>query len=315
MSVGNPYSSKVTKNGTTHFRSQTCIPIVATTNEGDTATADIAIGNVTYFPQAAALAAVHDKVKFHKVKLSWVPALPTTAGGSVVMYFDTDRTDTGPTDLQDAMQNKGARSGPIWSKLTYVCDRKMLRSNEMFSTTSDQASSSATNNTFTSPGRLHLHYTSQPGINYNSTSVTVGFAVIEYEVEFMFQSAQEATDIVPTRRAVEKSRDTSFVRYGAHIVDIYRNFVAGCVKHLDFYTFLALFDDQGKLNIRKALEYQPDEISLSLAPSTSRSPSKGSFQIQRPEVGDLNPLTISGFSRCPSFSPDWNSETGSIYYD
>jgi len=287
---------------------------VAATNTGDTASADIAIGNVTYFPQAAALAAIHDKVRFHKVKLTWVPALPTTAGGTVVMYFDTDRTDIGPTDLQKAMQNKGARSGPIWSKLTYVCDRKMLRSNEMFSTTSNVASTSATNNTFTSPGRLHLYYTSQVGISY-TVPVTVGFAVIEYEVEFMFQSSQEATAVVPTRRSVEKLRDVSFVRYDAEVEDIYHNFVAGCVNPPDFYTFLSLFDEEGKLNRRRALEFQPDEISLSLAPSTSRSPSIGLFKIQRPEVGDLNPVTISGFSRCPSFTPDWNSETGSIYYD
>jgi len=314
MSVNNPASAKMTKSGTTHFRSQTCIPVSSTANTASAVSSnDIVVGNSTLFPQASALAAIHDKVKFHKLKLNWVPALPTTCGGTGVMFFDTDRTDVGPTTMQEAMQNKGARAGPLWAKNTYVCDRKMLRSNEMFSTLSGASTSSATNNTFSGPGKVHFFYTSQPGITY-TTSTVIGFIIVEYELEFMFPTAKTDTT-VPTRRTTERVRDVSSVTYDRDTVMTYQNFQAGCLRDIDFYTFLTLFDKEGRLDVRRAIEYDPDATALSLAPHTSYPSSNEPFMIRRDNVGDLNSVTITGFSRCPSFSPDWNSETGSIHYD
>jgi len=304
----------MTKSGTTHFRSQTCIPV---SSNGNTVSAvnsnDIIVGNSTLFPQASALASIHDKVKFHKLKLNWVPALPTTCGGTGVMFFDTDRTDVGPTTMQEAMQNKGARAGPLWVKNTYNCDRKMLRSNEMFSTLSGASTSAATNNTFSGPGKVHFFYTSQPGITY-TTATVIGFIIVEYELEFMFPTSKTDTT-VPTRRLVETAPDVSSVTYDRDTVDTYRNFRAGCLKDLDFYTFLSLFDRDGVLNQKRAIEFQPDATSLSLAPHTSSSSSNGLFKIQRGKVGDLNPMIRTGLSQDSLYSPDWNSETGSIYYD
>jgi len=304
----------MTKSGTTHFRSQTCIPV---SSNGNTVSAvnsnDIIVGNSTLFPQASALASIHDKVKFHKLKLNWVPALPTTCGGTGVMFFDTDRTDVGPTTMQEAMQNKGARAGPLWAKNTYNCDRKMLRSNEMFSTLSGASTSAATNNTFSGPGKVHFFYTSQPGITY-TTATVIGFIIVEYELEFMFPTSKTDTT-VPTRRLVETAPDVSSVTYDKDTVDTYRNFRAGCLKDLDFYTFLSLFDRDGVLNQKRAIEFQPDATSLSLAPHTSSSSSNGLFKIQRGKVGDLNPMIRTGLSQDSLYSPDWNSETGSIYYD
>jgi len=304
----------MTKSGTTHFRSQTCIPV---SSNGNTVSAvnsnDIIVGNSTLFPQASALASIHDKVKFHKLKLNWVPALPTTCGGTGVMFFDTDRTDVGPTTMQEAMQNKGARAGPLWAKNTYNCDRKMLRSNEMFSTLSGASTSAATNNTFSGPGKVHFFYTSQPGITY-TTATVIGFIIVEYELEFMFPTSKTDTT-VPTRRLVETAPDVSSVTYDRDTVDTYRNFRAGCLKDLDFYTFLSLFDRDGVLNQKRAIEFQPDATSLSLAPHTSSSSSNGLFKIQRGKVGDLNPMIRTGLSQDSLYSPDWNSETGSIYYD
>lgn len=314
MSVNNPASAKMTKSGTTHFRSQTCIPVSSTANTVQAVLSnDIVVGNATLFPQASAMAEIHDKVKFHKLKLNWVPALPTTCGGTGVLYFDTDRTDVGPTTMREAMQNKGARAGPLWAKNTYNCDRKMLRPNEMFSTLSGAGTSAATNNTFTGPGKVHFFYTSQPGITY-TTSTVIGFIIVEYELEFMFPTAKTDT-VVPTRRFTEQVRDVSSVTYDQEVVAIYRNFLAGCVKPLDFYTFLSLFDENGVLVNKRAIEYEPDATSLSLAPHTSFPSSNEPFRIRRGNVGDLNSMTSTGFSRCPSFSPDWNSDTGSIYYD
>jgi hypothetical protein len=294
MSVKGVSKTKSNPSGTTSFTSQTCIPINATANTASTTySALVAVGNGTLFPQAATLSQVHDKVKFHKLRAQWVPSLPTTCGGSVVMYFDTDKSDIGPTSMTEAMQNRGANSGPLWSRQTYNCSRQMLRTGEMFSTLTGSVAT-APENTFSSPGRFHLFATPQPGVTY-TTSTTIGFLVIEYELEFMFPSAKVDTTI-PTRRLKEQSRDTSFVVYNPEIVDTYQNFRAGCVIEPDFYTFLSLFDGDGNLDRVKAQAFQPDSTSLLLYPVTSKVVPTELFHIRRPNVGDLNSGSVSGSS-------------------
>jgi len=208
------------------------------------------------------------------------------------MFFDTDRTDVGPTTMQEAMQNKGARASALWSPSTYNVDRKMLRSNEMFSTISGTGTTAATNNTFTGPGKLHFLYTSQPGITY-TTSTVIGFLIVDYELEFMFPSSN-VDSVVPTRRLVDQPRDVTSVTYDSKTVAIYHNFVAGCRKSMDFYTFLSFFNEDGTLNYARAIDYGPDSVSLSLQPHTSQVHSRDqTFLIQSPEVGDPNPVTSS----------------------
>jgi len=169
----------------------------------------------------------------------------------------------------------------------------MLRSNEMFSTLTGTVATTS-ENTFSSPGRFHLFATPQPGVTY-TTSTTIGFLVIEYELEFMFPSAKVDTT-VPTRRLKEQMRDTSFVVYNPEIVDTYQNFRAGCVLEPDFYTFLSLFDGDGNLNRERAMAFQPDSTSLLLNPVTSRVVPTELFTIRRPYVGDLNSGSVSGSS-------------------
>jgi len=210
------------------------------------------------------------------------------------MYFDTDKTDIGPTSMTEAMQNRGANSGPLWARQTYNCSRQMLRSNEMFSTLTGSVATTS-ENTFSTPGRFHLFATPQPGVTY-TTSTTIGFLVIEYELEFMFPSAKVDTT-VPTRIPVKaQARDTSFVVYNPEIVNIYQNFRAGCVVEPDFYTFLSLFDGDGNLNRERAMAFQPDSISLLLTPVTSRAVPTELFTIRQPHVGDLNSGSVSGSS-------------------
>jgi len=298
MSVNRNPVSKTTRSGTTHYKGATCIPVSSTASTAAaTLTNDIIVGNATLFPQASVHASVNDKVKYHKLKVEWVPALPTTCGGTGVMFFDSDRTDAGPTTMQEAMQNKGAKAGPLWSKSTYNVDRKMLRSNEMFSTLSGTGTTAATNNTFTGPGKLHFYHTSQPGITY-TTSTVIGFLMIEYELEFMFPSSKTDT-VVPTRRLGEVARDVSSVTYDSETVNIWQNFAAGCVVPPDFYTFLSLFDSEGHLVHRRALPYQPDETSFSLAKHTSQvtSSTGEKFLIRSPEVGATNPKILSESER------------------
>lgn len=292
MSVRNVSKTKSNPSGSTTFTSQTCIPINSTANTANTTySALVAVGNDTLFPQAATLSQVNDKVKFHKLRAQWVPALPTTCGGSVVMYFDSDKTDIGPTTMTQAMQNKGSHAGPLWARQTYNCTKQMLRTNEMFSTLTGSVAT-APENTFSAPGRFHLFATSQPGVTY-TTSTTIGFLVIEYQLEFMFPSAKVDTT-VPTRRVRDAPRDTSFVVYNQGIVDVYQNFRAGCSPEPDFYTFLSLFDAEGDLVPARCLAFQPDDIARRLQPVTSQVVPTELFRLRSPDVGDLNPGSRSG---------------------
>jgi len=178
------------------------------------------------------------------------------------MYMDTDRTDVGATTMQLAAQNKGAVLGAIWDTHNYNVPKGMLRSSEWFTTLKG---ASGDENTFTSPGRCHVLYTAQPGITY-TTSTVVGYLLVSYEMEFGFPSA--ATDTtVPTRRSHDRLADTSFVSYDSHTVRQYENFAAGCTNVPDFYQFLGLFDEEGRLMEHLALRFDPDQTSLLLQPS------------------------------------------------
>jgi hypothetical protein len=294
MRANNVSSSKVMANGHTVFRSQTCLPVTSTANTATAVTSfDLAVGTSAVFPAASNLAKNFDKVKWRRVNLKWVPALPTSAGGSVAMYYDTDRKDVGSTTMQLAAQNKGAVLGALWDSATYSVPKQMLRPNEWFTTLTGTASASE-ENTFTSPGRCHVLYTAQPGLTY-STSTVVGYLLVSYEMEFGFPSA--ATDTtVPTRRAREQLGDTSLVVYDEKTVRQYENFAAGCKVVPDFYQFLGLFDEEGRLQTHLCARFDPDEVSLRLLPSERRATSVRTLTGVLPSVrADL----------VSDFLPDW----------
>jgi len=262
------------------------------------------VANTTLFPAAGNLAKNFDKVKFHKVNCKFVPALPTSAGGSVGMYFDTDRTDVGPTSMQELAQNKGSVMGALWDRLTYNCRKDMLRTSEWFTT--NKGTVTGTENTFPSPGRVHVHVTSQPGITY-TTSTTVGYLLVDYELEFGFPtSSVDAT--VPTRRLRDQPRDVSFVVYNDRLVRQWRNFSAGCLEAPDFYQFLALFDEEGRLVRSRALAFDPDSEALRLRPSADERHQLSLIVV--PTVGDSNPFRSASSDTdslpCDDF-PHWRA--------
>jgi hypothetical protein len=182
------------------------------------------------------------------------------------MYFDTDRKDVGSTTMQLAAQNKGAVLGALWDSATYNVPKQMLRPNEWFTT----LTGSGEENTFASPGRCHVLYTAQPGLTY-STSTVVGYLLVSYEMEFGFPSASTDTTVPVSRRVREQLRDSSLVVYDEKTVRQYENFAAGCRVVPDFYQFLGLFDEEGRLLEHLCSQFDPDEDSLSLRQSERAS--------------------------------------------
>ena len=253
-------------NGHTEFRSATTIPITSTANTASAVVStDLTVGTASAFPAASNLAKSFDKVKWKALNIRWVPALPTTSGGSVAMYFDTDRTDTGATSMTQAASNKGAVLGPIWDRSSYRCNKQMLRSNEWF-TTYRSSTTTTTENTFASPGRVHVFYTGQPGITY-TTSTVIGYLLLQYTLEFGFPSA-DSDSTVPTRVSSNRSlRNTDFCTYDERTVKVYENFVAGCEEPpSSIYEFLRYFDLEGKPLYDRLLKFKPDSESLRLRP-------------------------------------------------
>jgi len=92
--------------------------------------------NATTFPFLSGIATRYDKVKWHKLNIRFVSALPTTSGGTVSMYFDNDRKDVGATTIGEAMQNNHCTTHPVWKEFRFNLTKQMLRSHEMFTTAS-----------------------------------------------------------------------------------------------------------------------------------------------------------------------------------
>jgi hypothetical protein len=199
--------------------------------------------------------------------------------------------------------------------MTYNVDKRQLRPAEWFTT--NKGTVTGTENTFASPGRMHVHFTPQPGIVY-TTATVIGYMVIEYHLEFGFPTSN-VDGTVPTRRAPEQSRDTSTVVYDSKLVRQWRNFAAGCLEALDLYQFLSLFDENGRLSRARAMKFDPDAEALRLRPSAQDY--NRLLPLVIPEVGDPNPVRGAdsdsdsrAFGPCDFASP-LNWSTGVDEYD
>lgn len=296
-------------NGHTEFRSATTIPITSTSN-GTSAvvSTDLTVGTASAFPAASNLAKSFDKVKWKALNIRWVPTLPTTSGGSVAMYYDTDRTDTGATTMTQAASNKGAVMGAIWDRLGYRCNKQMLRSNEWF-TTYRSSSSTTTENTFASPGRVHVFYTGQPGVTY-TTSTVIGYLLLQYTLEFGFPSA-DSDSTVPTRVSPGRQlRETNVVTYDERTVRVYENFVAGCEDPPgSIYEFLRYFDSESRPILERMKKFKPDAEALRLRP---HSLNRGGL-ITPALIGEVTPLVSAGSET--DLSSYWSTEESHDCYD
>lgn len=242
---------------------QTIVPVSRSANTGDvTVSADVIAANTTTFPFLSALAARYDKVRWHRITVTWIPALPTTAGGTISMYFDSDRKDPGATNATDAMQNIACRMTQVWQTSTYRLNRRQLRSNELFTTASGaDATAANAENTFASPGRFHVVSTAITGATF-TTATVIGYMKIDFSAELLFPSAPSAG--IPTRVPNKILSEPSFCGYDSRHVRAWQNFAAGCQNPPTFYQFLGMFDPVGNLILEKAVLCSPDQESLRL---------------------------------------------------
>jgi len=227
-----------------------------------TVSADLIAANSTTFPFLSGIATRYDKIKWHALKMRWIPAVPTTTGGTISMYFDSDRKDAGATSVTDAMQNSSCKTSPVWDRMVYSCTKKQLRSNEMFTTAGNSTADANAENTFQSPGRVHFVSTPLTGVTFSSAT-TIGYLELDYHVELCFPTNPQTG--VPTRRTRETAVELFYAKYDSRHVEAYQNFAAGCLHPPNFYEFLGAFDDDGNL-IREKLEHcDPDRQSFELS--------------------------------------------------
>jgi len=263
---------RVQTNSTScHVRNQTIIPF-SRANATDTVTlsTDVIAANATTFPFLSGIATRYDKVKWHKLNIRFVSALPTTSGGTVSMYFDNDRKDVGATTIGEAMQNNHCTTHPVWKEFRFNLTKQMLRSHEMFTTASGaDATAANAENSFAGPGRVHLVSTPLTGVTF-TTATIIGYLHIDYHAELCFPSSPQTG--VPSRRSQERVEELGVAIYDHRHVRAYENFAAGCVNPPSFYQFLNLFDEEGNLNAKRASLFKPDQESFDLLALSSKSP-------------------------------------------
>jgi len=224
-----------------------------------TVSADLIAANTTTFPFLSGIANRYDKIKWHGLKMRWIPAVPTTTGGTISMYYDSDRKDAGATSVTEAMQNSNCKTSPVWDRMVYSCSKKQLRSNEMFTTTSGSAADANADNTFVSPGRIHFVSTPLTGVTF-TTATTIGYIELDYHVELCFPSNPQTG--VPTRRTREVASEVYHAQYDSRHVRAFENFAAGCLEPPTFWEFLGAFNDNGDFDAQLLRKCDPDAQSL-----------------------------------------------------
>lgn len=275
---------------------KTIVPFTRNSATGNViVSTDIIPSNSTTFPNLSAIASRYDKIKYHRMNIRWITAVPTTTGGTISMYFDNDRKDAGATDATAAMQNANCRMFPVWQVSTYRLTRKQLRSNEMFTTSSGTSAAEANaENSFAGPGRVHLVSTGMTGVTISGDTV-IGYLEIDYMVELCFPSNPSTG--VPTRRKREIVSEVPFATYSPSHVRAWENFAAGCLHPPTFFQFLSMFDSEGTFQADIASQYFPDELS---------------YQFDKYLRLERAPTNIIGFSGLVSGRP-WESAPSDLF--
>jgi len=287
----------------------TVIPITMANNtSGVITTQDVVAANATAFPQLSAVVKNFDKISWRRLRVRFAPTLPTTAGGSVGMYFDTDRTDAPPTTITQVMQNKGSRMGATWDRQTLPVTAKQLNGiNKWYSTLI--GTDTTKENTFISPGRIHVLVTSLPGVTFTSNTI-VGYIHIDFSAELGFPT-NPADTTVPSRRIIPRNLiPVNSCMVDPKLVDIYYQFAAGCLPAPDFYTFLACVDPRGVLDISALSRFDPDDFCYNMN-KNSLIPRQEDFVYQFSGIsldGSRRRSIKCEFPDCDSLSEHSNSD-------
>jgi len=75
----------------------------------------------TTFPWLSEIADRYESYIFRKLKFEYVPRMPSTYMGTIIMSVDYDANDTGPDTKAEQLAYSGTRSGPIWAPLQIEC--------------------------------------------------------------------------------------------------------------------------------------------------------------------------------------------------
>lgn len=129
---------------------------------------------------------IYDRYIFQSLRLEYEPVLPTTTSGSIVMYFDTDATETPPTSYVTASGNFNATTSPIWGKAQMKVPKDMLQTRVTFKT----GSSGATDQNEYVTGTLVVATTSVALLNTAVVgSNVIGYVWADYVVDLCYPTA------------------------------------------------------------------------------------------------------------------------------
>lgn len=116
----------------------------------------------------------YDKVRFNSVRVDYISLNPTTEGGDVIMYFDTDASDAAPTSYDEAFNAGGCKSGRLWDEATLNLTKADLHAQKEFTTTGE-----TTTGLLGSPGNIQV-FATRTGAT--TSAADYGRLVITYDV-------------------------------------------------------------------------------------------------------------------------------------
>jgi len=78
------------------------------------------------FPWLSHLAQNYESYRFRKLEVEYVPFVPTTQAGTIMLAMDFDAADATPLTKAGLMSMQGAVSGPVWGPIKLDCVKANL---------------------------------------------------------------------------------------------------------------------------------------------------------------------------------------------
>lgn len=119
----------------------------------------------------------YDKIQWNNARLDWKPLVPTTVGGDVIIYFDTQNSDSSPATYKEAYNAQGARSHALWDKFTHTATKQDLRAQKEYA-----ADGTNTGNLFGTPGNYQIYATRNGADSSETVAVPAGRLYFHYDV-------------------------------------------------------------------------------------------------------------------------------------
>lgn len=139
----------------------------------------------------------YDKIKYNSVTLEYVPLVPTSEGGDVVIFFDPDSNDTAPATYTAAYNAGGAKSFALYAKGSVSATSADLSAQKEYTT-----SEAATPNLLFGPGNFQVFATRSGA---TTAAMTFGRIFLHYNVTLTKPESPSTTAlakhlVAPVRR-------------------------------------------------------------------------------------------------------------------